>query len=174
MMTEDTYNKYTRLSQESLKEYVSYDPVTGQFTCIKKWCSKVMVGEVVGCYATGYWKVSFLGMPYLAHILAWFYMTGEWPKVEIDHKDRDKSNNQWGNLRQATRQQNEFNKSPHGDSILGIKGVSVSKNHDRYRAHITLDGKQYHLGTFDTLEEAKRARREAEQKFFGEFATTET
>lgn len=46
-----------------------------------------------------------------------------------------------------------------------IKGVSYTKN-GKYRAYINLKRKQKHLGVFDTLEEAKKAREEAEKEIF--------
>ncbi|MEK2534372.1 hypothetical protein WN873_02115 [Tetragenococcus halophilus] len=51
------------------------------------------------------------------------------------------------------------------NSKTGINGVSKT-NKGKYRAYINLARKQYHLGIFETLEEAKQARKEAEKKFY--------
>lgn len=51
------------------------------------------------------------------------------------------------------------------NSKTGINGVSKTKK-GKYRVYINLAGKHYHLGVFDTLEEAKQARKEAEKKFY--------
>jgi len=51
------------------------------------------------------------------------------------------------------------------NSKTGVKGVSKLKN-GRFRAYINLARKQRHLGTFDSLEEAAAARKEAEEKYF--------
>lgn len=51
------------------------------------------------------------------------------------------------------------------NSTTGIKGVSYTKS-GKYRAYINLKRKQKHLGVFDTLEEAKKAREEAEKEIF--------
>lgn len=53
----------------------------------------------------------------------------------------------------------------HKNNKTGYKGVSKMKN-GRYRAYIFLRGKQKHLGSFDTAEEANEARKEAEEELF--------
>ena len=39
---------------------------------------------------------------------------------------------------------------------------------DKYRAYITVDGKQIHIGTFKKLEDAAKARKNAEERYFSE------
>ena len=51
------------------------------------------------------------------------------------------------------------------NSTSGIKGVSLTKK-GKYRAYIFLQGKQIHLGAFDTLEDAAKARAEGEDIYF--------
>lgn len=50
-------------------------------------------------------------------------------------------------------------------NATGVKGVSVRPN-GRYTAKIWFQRKEIHLGTFDTLEDAAQARKEAEEKYF--------
>jgi len=47
---------------------------------------------------------------------------------------------------------------------LGVRGVYLKKN--RYVAYISFKGQQITLGSFVTLEEAKKARARAEEKYF--------
>lgn len=54
------------------------------------------------------------------------------------------------------------------NSSTKINGVSQQKN-GRYRAYITFKRKQYHLGTYDRLEDAIAARKAGESKIFGEY-----
>ncbi len=96
------------------------------------------------------------------HRLCYFYMTGEWPVNDIDHIDHNPSNNAWSNLRPASRRQNMQNNK--GTGITHIKKT------DRYIVRITIDGKLKHIGSYSTKDEALKARREAEIKYFGEFA----
>ena len=54
------------------------------------------------------------------------------------------------------------------DNKTGYTGVSHYDG-GRYRANITFKGKRYYLGTFETLEEAVRAREHAKEDLHGEF-----
>ena len=74
-----------------------------------------------------------------------------------DHIDRDGLNNQKTNLRIATRAENIINSS-HCDNALGIY---LDKTRNRYKAYTLLPVKIY-IGTYLTLEEALKAKREYE------------
>ena len=116
----------------------------------------------------GYRAIQIEGKLYKAHRLIWKYHCGKDPKEFIDHIDGNKSNNNIKNLREATRQQNSFNKITQKNNKLGIKGVSKHRN--KYAARIIINGKKKHLGMFFTIEEARLAREEAEKKLFKEFS----
>lgn len=96
-------------------------------------------------------------------------MTGEDPANDVDHLDGDTANNRWRNLRPATKHQNLRNSRLHRGKALP-KGVSHCAGTWRLRASIYVDGKQKHLGMFDTPDEAHAAYRAAAQAAFGEFA----
>lgn len=81
-----------------------------------------------------------------------------------DHKDIDPLNNQKNNLRHCTNSQNQMNQRK--------RGYIWRKHVNRWMAYIKVNGKQKHLGNFKTEAEAKKARRKAELKYFGEFAPT--
>ena len=116
----------------------------------------------------GYRSIRIEGKDYRAHRLVWKYHYGKDPKEFIDHIDGNRSNNNMENLREATRQQNNFNKATHKNNELGIKGVRKDRN--KYRALIMINGKSKNLGVFNTIEEARLAREEAENKLFKEFS----
>lgn len=104
-------------------------------------------------------------MTYPAHKLAWFYVHGEWSKV--DHKDTVRGNNAINNLRKTTSAQNSANQGVRITNMLGVKGVQ--KRGNKYRAYITVNYYTMHLGTFETLEQAVEVRKAAANKYFGEF-----
>ena len=49
----------------------------------------------------------------------------------------------------------------------GVKGVSWNKNAKKWQSYIYFEGKKYHLGLYDDVTSAEKARKEAEEKFFG-------
>lgn len=114
----------------------------------------------------GYIRVRFDNKEYRAHRIIWEMHNGPIPEgMLIDHIDRDVKNNNITNLRLATRQQNNSNKS-------GISNLpkGVTRTGGKYRAKITYKGETYSLGTFFTAEEAGREYTEAARLLNGEFA----
>jgi hypothetical protein len=96
-------------------------------------------------------------------------MTGRDPVAQIDHRDFDKANNRWCNLREASGSQNcHYRKIPRINKS-GFRGVHLRPS-GRYRAKIHDGGKQTYLGLFDTAEEAYAAYVEASKRLFGEFS----
>ena len=126
-------------------------------------------GKRAGCIEPGGYRVIHLdSRTCKEHRLVWLYIHGEPVPIQIDHIDGNRSNNRIDNLRPATPGQNQANKVVSSQSMLGIKGVQAYKG--SFRAHIRLNGKGMHLGTFPTIEEATAAYREAAIRLFGEFA----
>lgn len=86
--------------------------------------------------------------------------------METDHIDQDGLNNQRGNLRAVTHAENMRNVSVKKNSGSRVVGVSFEKKFNRYKAHITVDGRTITIGRFKSLPEASEARRRAEIKHF--------
>lgn len=144
-----------------------YDPDTGIFTRRIR-CGRQIAGKVAGSRRKrGYIIISVDGVLFLAHRLAFAYMTGSAPD-EIDHIDGDKSNNRWSNLRDASRSQNMANAVRSKPNATGIKGVYP--NRKGFCAKITVNYVQKSLGTYPTREEAAAAYERAARAHFGEFA----
>lgn len=89
--------------------------------------------------------------------------------VLIDHRNLKRYDNQKHNLREANKQLNGINRPHNINNSVGVKGVEPYDN-DRYLARICVDGKNIHIGIFDSLEDAKQAREDKEKELFGEFA----
>lgn len=92
--------------------------------------------------------------------------------LEVDHRDGDGLNNRRENLRLATTLQNRLNTGLQRNNKSGRVGVYVHAN--KWRAHISNNGRLIHLGTFDTVEEAAAVREAAEAKFYGEWSGHES
>ena len=154
------------ITPERLRELIHYDPETGTFrwAMMRKGCR---VGDIVGSIDShGYRVIRLNWKIYNAHRLAWLYMTGVWPRNQIDHKDLNKSNNKWNNLREATYSQNQANRRPYS----GLKGVSFFKRDRKWKAQIKVRGNAMHIGYYDCPAAAHFAYLIEADKHFGEFA----
>jgi hypothetical protein len=110
------------------------------------------------------------GEKYYAHRLAWFYAYGRWPKEKLDHRDGPRDANKLDNLREANDLQNARNSRIGRNNTSGLKGVSLFKRDGTWRAQITVDSKNIHLGYFETAVEAHAAYRYAAERYHGDFA----
>lgn len=106
------------------------------------------------------------------HRVIWELLNGPIPEgFTIDHRDRNGLNNLLSNLRPATRSQQQANRGKQNNKT-GLIGVGYCpRNRRKYVAYAQIDGKQKHLGSFETAEAAARARDKAALEAFGEFAT---
>lgn len=166
--------KTRSLTQEQLKEVLIYDPELGEFRWKqssgrwKKFPPLSIAGTVSKIH--GYREIRVLGVFQKAHRLAWLYMTGEWPKNEIDHINRIRSDNRWCNLRQATTQENLKNKVTYKNNKSGTSGVSWRADNKKWWARISVvkDGKdrRISLGCFGKKEDAIAKRKEAEKIYY--------
>ena len=156
-------------SREELKELISYDPSTGVFTWKpRKMLPKMYWGAEAGTYDhLGYLRIKVDGIQYLAHRLAFLYMTEELPEGKIDHKDNDPRNCKWDNLRKATSSQNSMNSRVRSDNEFGMKNIRPKGN--SFQVRIGKQGKSY-TKTLKTLEEAIKWRDSKLAELHGEFA----
>ena len=87
--------------------------------------------------------------------------------LDVDHINHVKHNNRKSNLRIVKRNQNASNKTPSNNRV---PGVMFRKTKNKWIARITKNYKNIHLGSFNSFEEAVRARKEAEEVYFGEYS----
>ena len=156
------------LTHDHLLSILSYDERSGNFVWLIN-SGRARIGNIAGnVHSGGYVVIIVDKKQYKAHRLAWFYVTGEWPRGRLDHKDNCGSNNRWDNLRPATHSQNMANRKLNANNSCGHKGVV--RRGSRYRAYINKDGKRYNLGTFSTAEEAAAVSWAKAQELHGSFA----
>lgn len=161
------------ISHKELTEKLTYDPDSGIFTWNVE-TRRVPAGSIAGgslevvSRNNRYVKIGVGGRRYLAHRLAWYYMTGEWPEFCIDHIDRNTVNNRWSNLRAATHHQNRLNQKVRSDSSTGIKNVHPLKS--GYVVVIKSKSGIYRK-EFEDLESAVEHSIIMRKKLHGDFAT---
>ena len=134
----------------AIEKGITYNPISGKVFGVK--------GNEIIRKIDGYVNIhiTHCGKDYKlkAHQLAYYIEYGKIVE-QIDHKDGDRSNNKIDNLREVTHQQNQFNRN--------AKGYSFNKKLKKYRAYITTDKVQLHLGYYNTEQEARKAYLDAKK-----------
>lgn len=157
------------LTAERLREILSYDPLTGLWEWLVRASNRCAKGRFSGSPGSdGYPRIRIDGKNYPTHRLAVLYMTGEWPEADVDHKDRNRTNGTWDNLRPCTRSQNLANKVVRTDSATGVKGVAPNPYSKKNPFRVIVGGK--HIGCYPTTETASAAYIAAATESYGPFA----
>ncbi|QZI86184.1 putative HNHc domain-containing protein [Vibrio phage 172P1] len=127
--------------------------------------SGVSYGAKAGCYqkSSGYYSVKVEGKGFYAHrvvaLLFGILTEAEFnnPKVQIDHIDGDRGNNNPDNLRKCTNRDNARNRREHrGGNLVGAH-YSESRGRNKWNAKIQIRGKRKSLGCYVTEQEAHEA-----------------
>jgi hypothetical protein len=165
------------ITQARLKELVHYDLETGIFTAAVdagRPGNMRRAGDVVGSRHPNflYLRASFDNKQYKLHRLVWLYVHGRWPDVEVDHINRNRTDNRLANLREVSHRQNCQNRNIYSTNTSGAPGVRWNAKDQRWQAYISFDGKMRHLGMWRTRDEAVAARKTAEMLCYGEHAPT--
>jgi hypothetical protein len=116
-------------------------------------------------HAKGYRSIRIDGKSYLEHRLVWLWFHGCFPRLDLDHIDRNKANNKISNLREATNAQNHQNQNIRINNTSGSIGIHFRKDCQKWRAAIKVNGKQIYLGYFAEKSLAIAARKQAEKLF---------
>lgn len=148
------------LTAERLRELFLYDPETGIFTWrVRTAGSRREAGERAGheFRESGYRCITVKRRRYREHRAAWLYMTGRWPSDRIDHINGNTRDNRFCNLREVTDAGNNHNRHrAQSNNRFGLHGVYVHPK-GKFLAHIRVNKKKIHLGSFDTPGEAEAA-----------------
>lgn len=154
---------------EKMQNFIDYDPSTGRMIWKKVLGNRTKPGSICGgnIDGKGYGRVCFEGKQYRAHRVAWALHYGKEPMGVIDHINGDKLDNRISNLRDVTQQENVFNSKLGKNNSSRITGVVWHKKAEKWCAQIMVNRKQIYLGLFESKNKAIKARKNAEQKYFG-------
>lgn len=148
-----------KITAQEIRERFSYNPETGR---VKHRNPSPRVKRFNGFVdGSGYRRFNGWGVSMAAAHIAHVIMTGDWPTLDIDHKNRDKLDNRWCNLRHVTRSVNNSNRAPYSKTTAGLSGVlfrkSTSRKHpDRVTWQVQV--RNVYIGSFKTLLDAAAAR----------------
>lgn len=163
------------LTLPELHRLLDYNRETGVFTWRVNRAGRARAGSVAGSIdSSGYRQIEVFQKAYLSARLAWFYVTGEWPKEQIDHCDVDPLNDRFDNLREATRSENIVNRpkrAAQGGGKPKSQYIGVcARPSGRWAVAICKDHKRKNLGTFLNEEDAAREYDRHAVVLFGKFA----
>ena len=91
----------------------------------------------------------------------------------VDHKNGNTLDNRKKNLRVCKKEMNPINCKTYKNNTSGCKGVCWRKERRKWYAYLTYKKKRIHLGLYDNIENAIKARKSAEKKYYGEYARKE-
>lgn len=175
----------TDLTYEYLSACLDYDEKTGEL----RWkhrprehfkhragfvrFSKHLAGKRAGVLDTAknYRRVKLAKKLLQEHRVAWLLCYGVWPPLDIDHINRDRSDNRIKNLRLATDSQNAHNTVSSKANTSGYKGVSWESQTGKWRACLRFKGIQLRLGRFDCPKQAHAVVSKKRNELLGEFST---
>lgn len=129
----------------------------------RSWNTK-HAGKIAGTVnPQGYRTILIDRRPYKAHRLIWAFFHKEWPAGPLDHINGNPSDNHISNLRSVTVAENGRNQARRRDSTSGITGVYYRTHIKKWVARIRAEGRDIHLGVFETRDEARAARLAAQR-----------
>lgn len=154
---------------EDINTFLRYEPESGNFYWKVRVSIRRQAGSRAGSISSfGYVTIVIGRRGYRAHRLAWLLMTGKMPEYEIDHKDGNRANNKWENLREATRGQNRMNSCIQtNNKSTGYK--NVYKTRYSHVVRMGANGKSF-CKSFKVLEEAINYAKGLRRQLHGEFA----
>ena len=128
-----------------------------------------------GISSSGYYGVKLYQnnkkKTFLVHrLVAIYFIANPMNKKCVDHIDHDRKNNRIFNLRYATYQENNQNKSIQKSNTSGYVGVSFHKTKQKYQTRYSLNGKYQHIGYYQTALEASEAYQAKIKEVYKEFA----
>ena len=151
-----------KLSHEYLLEILEYFPDRGKFVWKVNPRNRICVGKEAGSKkkSDNRYYIMINKTSYLRSRLAWFYTHGVWPKNDIDHRNRIKDDDKIENLREATRQENTWNR------VYKNKKHNLPRcilmNGKKFQVRVIHETKDKYLGLFANLDEAIKCRDEFE------------
>ena len=161
------------LTAETANSLLAYDPHTGALTWKVSRRHDVKPGDLAGRgkpNSAGYLRVGIHRRSYLQHRVIWLMVTGEWPAEEIDHRDGNRTNNRWRNLRSASPEQNSANRPRWNAPPGSTRGANYDPRKKAWRAYATKNGRQYFGGYFKYDHQAAAAAAALRNRLHGEFA----
>jgi hypothetical protein len=125
------------------KEFLTYDPITGDITWVKKPSNACKNKAGSFHKASGYFVIKFNNIQYKSHRLAWYLHYGVWPIGEIDHINGIKTDNKISNLRDVSHIENMNNTKGHREKTFKYYRVKNNSYQVRYTKNLITYSKNF-------------------------------
>jgi hypothetical protein len=155
-----THNEQSERAEleKRFRKLLTYEPETGLFFWKESPKGGICKGAPAGSITSqGYVIITIDRRGYRAHRLAWLFFYSVWPSNQIDHINRNRSDNRICNLQEATQKQNHENISLRKDNTSGYRGVHWDKTLKKWIAAIQNNRKNIKLGAFNDPQKAHEA-----------------
>ena len=155
------------MDYEQATALLRYDEETGLLWWKKPGIKRILWRPAGHKDRHGYIRIMVDYKMYLAHRVIWLLNYGEWPKDQLDHIDRDTSNNRLNNLRDVSNSINQRCAKTKYHTGSGERGITVNACGT---VSLRLQGKT--IGTYNTLREARQAKEEHNEEVYPHRGTT--
>lgn len=155
-------------SQEYLKSLFEYDPATGNGFWKKRLSNRIKVGDAISSVDRRfkYKRVCIDGVSYGWHRIAYKIYHGDFDEsLQIDHINGVENGDGIENLRAVTHSENQKNQKRRKTNTSGHNGVSWNKEKKSWNAYLMVNFFKKNLGYFKDIEDAVKARAEANVKY---------
>jgi outer membrane protein assembly factor BamB len=134
------------LTAKVARSLLSYDRDTGELRWRVRPVANIPAGTIAGrVNGSGYWQTNVRGRKYSNHRLAWLIVTGEWPKGQIDHVNRIRSDNRFCNLRDVSGSENCLNRDYR---FTNPRGVSFVQRTEKWQVQVCLYRQVKYIGQY--------------------------
>lgn len=160
-------------TQARLKELFDYDADNGILIWKVSVSSRARAGNFAGSF-NKHLNRRVVRVDKVSHYhyrLVYCWHHGDLGDYEVDHIDRDPSNDRIENLRPSTTSQNGANRNLLSNNKSGHTGVSWDTQRQKWFVKIEVRGKQIALGRYDDFGAATAAYKAAALRYFGDFTS---
>ncbi len=155
---------------KTIKDYPKYEVSNfGNVRHKLKQNIKTPIQNNDGYYQTKLWNREGRKNQLIHRLVAKAFIKNKSKKELVNHINGIRTDNNVSNLRWVNKHEALANSKIYSNNTSSVKGVSFDKTKKLFRSSIIKDGKNFHLGYFNTLEEAAKARQDKAIELFGEY-----
>ena len=158
--------RFNNLFEDMGNYYLMYDRQGNSCLIDKEDYEKISQGYWSKYQDSNYFCSCIQGIKYWLHR----YIVNAEEGQYVDHINNNFNDYRKKNLRLCNNAENNRNRGLQKNNTSGYPGVGWAKREQKWRVRIKIDGKEKHLGYFDSIDDAIKTKKAAEEKYFGEYS----